>query len=72
MSRLNDLHARGFDASAHTFGRSNLISVACSQCQALVINGTPTHERGCPNAMHECDGCDALVPANVRYCEDCR
>lgn len=23
--------------------------VACSQCQALVINNVPTHERGCPN-----------------------
>lgn len=24
--------------------------IRCSQCQALVINGTPCHERGCPNA----------------------
>jgi hypothetical protein len=68
---LDDFHARGFDRSAHTFGRPNLISVACSQCQSLVVNGTATHERGCPNAMHECNGCNALVPMRVRYCEDC-
>lgn len=24
--------------------------IRCSQCEALVINGTPCHEAGCPNA----------------------
>lgn len=24
--------------------------VRCSQCEAMVINGVATHERGCPNA----------------------
>lgn len=69
---LDELHARGFDGAAHTFGRPNLISVSCSQCQALVINGIATHEHGCPNATHECKGCNSLVPSRVTYCEDCR
>jgi hypothetical protein len=48
MSRLQQLIDQGFD-------RSSIIPfegrwrVRCSQCEALVINGTPTHERGCPN-----------------------
>ena len=69
---LDKLQALGFDASAHAFGRVNLLSVACSQCQALVINGTATHERGCRNAMRECNGCSAFIPARQRYCEDCQ
>ena len=72
MNTLEHLHALGFDASANTFGRPRMFSVACSQCQALVINGTPTHEHGCPNAMHECNGCYELVPIGVRYCTDCQ
>lgn len=68
---LADLEARGFDSSTNTFGRTNLFSVACSQCEAMVINGIPTHELGCPNAKHECKGCNALVPRNVTYCADC-
>lgn len=27
--------------------------VRCSQCQALVINGVPCHETGCPNVRKE-------------------
>lgn len=70
MSRLQQLHARGFDESAHVpFTRT--WRVRCSCCSALVVNGHPIHERGCPNDMHECNGCNALVPAGVRYCEDC-
>ena len=58
------LLARGFDQSQ---GRK----VNCSQCEALVIQGLPCHETGCPNAMHECSGCNALIPARQRYCKDC-
>lgn len=51
---LEQLHAKGFDKSARYGECWNLtdkyIIVDCSQCQALVINGTPCHERGCPNA----------------------
>ena len=70
--RLARLHERGFDGSAYTFGHRNLISVACTQCQALVINGTATHEHGCANARHECKGCNELVPMNTSYCNECR
>ena len=41
--------ALGFDLSrAVPFERG--VRVRCSQCEALCINGIPTHERGCPNA----------------------
>lgn len=68
---LQTLQSKGFDRSAHTFGRPTLLSVACSQCEALVINGTPTHEPGCPHATHECRGCNAQIPMRQRYCGDC-
>ena len=69
--RFAALAALGFDSCTRgDFPR--LIRIGCSQCAALAINGVATHERGCPNAMHECNGCSAIVPANVRYCGDCR
>jgi hypothetical protein len=71
MTRLATLHAQGFDRSSHTFGRPNLISVACSQCQSAVINGVACHERGCPNQVYECRGCNATVNRKGSYCEDC-
>lgn len=67
---LDQLLALGFDLSAPSSGRN--YSVRCSQCAALVINGMPAHETGCPHAMHECHGCNTLVPVRVRYCEDCQ
>lgn len=67
---LSTLRSLGFDESRHLpFTRT--FRVRCGQCDALVINGHPTHEPGCPNAVHECRGCNALVPINVRYCEEC-
>lgn len=66
--QLAELQALGFDNSSagdHSF------AVRCSQCDALVINGVPCHESGCPNEMHECKGCWSLVPKNQKYCEDC-
>ena len=41
------LHAAGFDLSYAVDKRYQ--RVRCSQCEALVINGVATHERGCPN-----------------------
>jgi hypothetical protein len=72
--RLANLHALGFDQSEGFGGRwgLNSIAVRCSQCAALVINGHPSHETGCQNAMTECNGCNALVPSRQRYCEDCQ
>lgn len=69
---LEELHELGFDRSDYTFGRKNLLSVACSQCQATVINGVPCHEAGCPNRTKECRGCSARIKWNQRYCEDCQ
>lgn len=34
----------------------------CSQCQALSINGMPTHEHGCPNIVPTCKECGGLDP----------
>lgn len=70
-ARIQELEARGFDACGplDTGG----IRVGCTQCEALVIQGTPCHERGCRNAMRECSGCNNLIPALKfrRFCEDC-
>lgn len=43
------LRDRGFDLTATVFGRPNLLTPRCSQCEALVINGAACHEGGCPN-----------------------
>ena len=72
---LNRLASRGFDRSAISHEESPgdfIVNVGCSCCEALVINGTPTHERGCPNAVHECSGCNELIPLRQRYCSDCQ
>jgi len=42
---LRDL---GFDDSEYDEDDERW-SVRCSQCEALVINGVPCHEHGCPN-----------------------
>lgn len=68
---LAQLLALGFDQSSHVRFTSSF-RVRCSQCEALVINGTPTHETGCPNTTTECHGCNAIVPRGVRYCPDCQ
>lgn len=69
MAMLASLQAQGFDLSKRN-GKS--YSIGCSQCAALVINGTPCHETGCPNVRDECCGCSNDVPRGVRYCEDCQ
>ena len=69
------VHALGFDQSRAVrrgFHEARQFKIACSQCAALVINGTATHEHGCPNATHECAGCNARVSMRVKYCEDCQ
>ena len=76
MSRLDTyvqrLKAEGFD-QAEYLPASHTWKVQCSQCEALVINGHPTHETGCRNAMRECAGCDTLIPALAfsRFCQEC-
>jgi len=58
---IDYLEARGFDEH----GR-------CDSCEALSINGIRCHETGCPNARHECAGCNALIPVREKYCPECR
>ena len=51
ISTVARLRARGFDlSSAVPFERA--WDVRCSQCSALVINGVPCHERGCPHEAY--------------------
>jgi hypothetical protein len=70
VSYLTHLCDLGFDRSEH-IPFTKQYRVRCSQCDALVISGTPTHERGCPNRTYECNGCGAIVTGRQRYCEDC-
>jgi hypothetical protein len=64
---VESLHALGFDASA----QEGFLKVQCSECEAMVINGVPTHEHTCPNAMKECEGCNNIIPACGRFCIEC-
>ena len=66
---LRSLRARGFDQSYRV--SKGLYRPKCSQCEALVINGLACHETGCPNAVHECRGCNAQIPVRQAYCPDC-
>lgn len=64
-----NLLRRGFDATDYVSSR--FARPRCSQCEVLVINGVACHETGCPNEMHECCGCNNLIPVNSRYCGEC-
>lgn len=56
MSKLAGLRRRGFDRSCHVpFTR--YFTIACSQCDAMVICGVPTHEQGCPHIPVACREC---------------
>jgi hypothetical protein len=48
-----DVRRQGFDKSyvmTDAEGDKS-VKVGCSQCEALVISGTPCHETGCPNTV---------------------
>lgn len=70
MSYLAQLRALGFD-QAHHIPFTKQYRVRCSACEALCINGVPCHETGCDRAMHECNGCNEIIPARQRYCGPC-
>jgi hypothetical protein len=59
--------AEGFDQSV-PIGRDNDgqfargIRVRCSQCEALVLQGTACHEHGCPNIARACRECGNVIP----------
>jgi len=51
MKRTNlgrKLRQLGFDESYYRRD-TRVWKVKCSQCEAVVINGLPCHEHGCPN-----------------------
>jgi hypothetical protein len=59
VSLTAQMVARGFDLSrAVPFERG--VRVRCSACAALVINGVPCHEHGCPNRPRTCPECGGL------------
>lgn len=70
--RVQEIEALGFDRTTYD-GDAGAIRVACSKCEALVINGVPCHERGCVNATRECRGCTNRIPALRfrQFCEEC-
>ncbi len=70
MNAIRSLVAWGFDDS-HPSGDGTHVTVACSQCEALVLNGVALHELGCPNRVHECHSCNTLIPVNRKYCWEC-
>lgn len=70
MMTLSQLQARGFDLSKYSHF-TQAMRVRCSQCEAMVVNGVPIHESGCPNETHECRGCNAIIPAHQDYCGEC-
>jgi len=53
QEQLEALQAIGFDGSYIT--ESKDIRIRCSQCDALVIQGIPCHEVGCPNVVKDDD-----------------
>ena len=61
-----------YSPESQTKQASIIKEAKCDQCEMLSINGVPCHEKGCPNQTHECKGCNAKIPMNQKYCEDCR
>lgn len=49
--QVGHLHNLGFDRSCEL--EDGGFRVCCSQCEALVINGVPCHEHGCPNRARD-------------------
>lgn len=72
---LEQLHELGFDNSRETEPDMHMkrgVQVGCSQCEVMVINGTPCHETGCVNQTHNCIECDAPVKGRMKsLCDDC-
>ena len=66
--KLALLQQYGFDSSNIDAGK---VYVGCSQCAPSIINGTPCHEKGCPNKSGECRECGTTTPRGETVCEDC-
>lgn len=73
MGILSDLIDKGFDNSEDNDDVT--VRVKCSGCAALVINGTPCHETGCPNKVvtRDCFNCGypVVVGESCGCMEDC-
>lgn len=67
---LTELRRLGFTNSLHV-PFTKQYRVRCTSCEALVICGIPCHETGCPEAVHECAGCNELIPTTRHYCGSC-
>lgn len=52
MSTLEALIQTGFDLSWKD-EEEGTVHVRCSQCDAMVIQGIPCHERGCPHGRRK-------------------
>ena len=50
VSVIDELHDAGFDDSVQ-HPDDPAVYVACSQCEAFVVNGLAIHEAGCPNDL---------------------
>lgn len=68
---LDELHQHGFDASRLKHPMDLRIAPECSMCEAIVINGVPTHEHGCPNTPYHCRECGSLHPSRQLAAECC-
>lgn len=67
---LRLLRQLGFDESSHV-PFTKLFRVRCSQCEALCINGVPTHEAGCPHTPVACRECGTLHPDREAAAQCC-
>jgi len=54
MTKTEAFKQKGFDLTINIPFTSQF-RIRCSQCEALVINDTPTHELRCPNIPRDED-----------------
>lgn len=74
MSYLQTLRNAGFEDSRH-IPFTKQYRVRCTSCEALVIQGTPCHETGCPEQRKECKECGGMFKRSegcpcMEPCED--
>ena len=59
-TQLEQRQAEGFDRSY--VSSAEYVTIRCSQCDALVINGHACHEMGCQNRRIACPECGDMLP----------
>lgn len=71
MTTQASLIERGFDNTPPAQGvYPRYLRPTCSRCEPLVINGTPTHETGCPNTPGECKWCGSTTEERASFYDD--